>query len=156
MLENHSQDEPFSWKWVFISLAMFIGMEVILGVLLGYVVVGRYVSLSLRFLLQGLLNLASYFVGGFLIGVISPRVRVVEPAVGAFFAVAATIFLTLFTCNGVTKFKQNHERRVTLFSLVLGFRNSSMSSHILFLCSRLIVVNSSKALAKRFFRAPGF
>lgn len=104
MLENHSQDEPFSWKWVFISLAMFIGMEVILGVLLGYVVVGRYVSLSLRFLLQGLLNLASYFVGGFLIGVISPRVRVVEPAVGAFFAVVATIFLTLFTPYSFIRF----------------------------------------------------
>lgn len=104
MLENHSQDEPFSWKWVFISLAIFIGMEVILGVLLGYVVVGRYVSLSLRFLLQGLLNLASYFVGGFLIGVVSPRVRVVEPAVGAFFAVAATIGLTLFTPYAFIRF----------------------------------------------------
>ncbi len=101
---NLSKNEPFSWTWVFISLAMFIGMEIVLGILLGHFVVGRYASLSLRFLLQGILNLASYFVGGFLIGVITPRVRILEPGIGAFIAVAATICLTLFTPYSFIRF----------------------------------------------------
>ncbi len=101
---NLSKKESLSWTWVFISLAMFIGMEIVLGILLGYFVVGRYVSLSLRFFLQGVLNLTGYFVGGFIIGVITPRVRIVEPGIGAFIAVAATICLALFTPYSFIRF----------------------------------------------------
>lgn len=58
-------------------------------------------------------------------------------------------------CNGVVKFKQNHEIRVTLSSIVFGSRNFSMSSHILFLWSRFKSVKAPRASAKRFFRALG-
>ncbi|SDH14393.1 hypothetical protein SAMN04488136_10970 [Vibrio xiamenensis] len=54
-------------------------------------------SISLHFMMQGLLNLASYFIGGFIIGFISPGIRIYEPAAGAFLSVATMLLLTLFT-----------------------------------------------------------
>ncbi|MBU3917534.1 hypothetical protein KKA14_18530 [bacterium] len=89
--------QPFSRKWVLISIAIFIGVELILGGLVGNVIVGNYTSLGLRFMLQGLLNLISFLVGGFLIGLISPGIRILEPAVGAFLSVALMLFLAFFT-----------------------------------------------------------
>ena len=58
---------------------------------------GRYTSISLRFMMQGLLNLLSYVVGGFVVGAISPRVRLLEPAVGAALCVAVMLLVTIFT-----------------------------------------------------------
>ncbi len=87
----------FSKSWMFISFAIFIISELILGGLIGNIVVGRYMSISLHFMLQGLLNLISYFVGGFIIGVISPGIRIYEPAAGAFLSVAVMLLLTIFT-----------------------------------------------------------
>lgn len=89
--------QPFSWRWVLISMVTFVGLELLLGGVVGDLVVGKYKSLHLEFLLQGLLNLSSYFIGGFIIGVVSPRVRIHEPAVGAFASVALMLSLTLFT-----------------------------------------------------------
>jgi len=41
--------------------------------------------------------LASYFIGGFLIGLLSPGIRVLEPALGAFLAVGFTFLYGFFT-----------------------------------------------------------
>ena len=78
-------------------MAIFIGVELFLGGLIGNLVVGKYMSLSLRFMLQGLLNLASFFAGGFIIGLISPGIRIHEPAVGAFLSVSVMLCLSFFT-----------------------------------------------------------
>ncbi len=94
---NDLSSKPFSRKWVIISMAIFIGVELFLGGLVGNVIVGSYASMSLRFMLQGLLNLISFFIGGFFIGLISPGIRIFEPAVGAFLSVALMLILTLFT-----------------------------------------------------------
>ena len=48
-------------------------------------------------MVQGLLNLISYFIGGFIIGLISPGIRIYEPAVGAFLSVLVMLVLTFFT-----------------------------------------------------------
>ncbi len=88
--------QPFSKKWMFASMAIFLTMEILLGGLAGNLVSG-YVSISLRFLVQGLLNLVSYFVGGVIIGLISPGIRIYEPAAGAFLSVALMLCLSLFT-----------------------------------------------------------
>ena len=88
---------PFSTNWMFISMGIFIGVELLLGGVIGEMVVGRFVSLSLRFFLQGLLYLASFFIGGFIIGVISPGIRIREPAMGAFLSVALMLILSIFT-----------------------------------------------------------
>ena len=89
--------QPFSKKWMFASVAIFLGAELILGGLVGNVVVGRFMSRSLHFMLQGILNLVSFFVGGFIIGLISPGIRIHEPAVGAFLSVSIMLCLSIFT-----------------------------------------------------------
>ena len=89
--------QPFSWKWVIISMVTFVALELILGGVVGDLVAAQYKSLHLKFVLQGVLNLSGYFIGGFLIGVVSPKVRIHEPAVGAFASVALMLSLTFFT-----------------------------------------------------------
>lgn len=78
-------------------MGIFMGAELLLGVVVGEVVVGRYVSMSLRFLVQGLLHVASFFVGGLIVGLISTGVRITEPAVGAALSVVATLAMTVFS-----------------------------------------------------------
>ena len=106
------EKRAFSYKWMFLSMATFIGIELVLGGLVGEVLLGRYLSLSLQFTLQGLLNLVSYFIGGLLIGAVSPGLRMREPAVGAFLSVALMLGLTVFTPYSFIRF--------SLTKLVLG------------------------------------
>lgn len=94
---NNPKYHSFSKKWMFASMVIFIGVELFIGGLIGNFVLGRFMSLSLRFMLQGLLNLISFFIGGFIIGLISPGVRIHEPAVGAFFSVSIMLCLSIFT-----------------------------------------------------------
>lgn len=94
---NEPIEQSFSKKWMFASVAIFIGVELILGGLVGNVVVGRFLSRSLYFILQGVLNLVSFFIGGFIIGLISPGIRIREPAVGAFLSVSIMLCLSIFT-----------------------------------------------------------
>ncbi len=94
---NNPNHHSFSKKWMFASMVIFIGVELFLGGLIGHLVVGRFISLSLRFMLQGLLNLVSFFIGGFIIGLISPGIRIHEPAVGAFLSVTIMLCLSIFT-----------------------------------------------------------
>ena len=101
---KQSKYQPFSSKWMLASMGIFIGVELFLGGFIGEVVIGRMMSLSLRFLIQGLLNLLSFFIGGFIIGVVSPGLRVHEPAIGAFLSVAFMLFLSLFTPYSFIRF----------------------------------------------------
>ncbi len=87
----------FSKAWMFIAFFIFIVIELFLGGLVGEIVVGRYMSIHLRFMMQGLLNLVSFFLGGLLIGVFSPGIRIYEPAAGAALSVATMLLLTFFT-----------------------------------------------------------
>ncbi len=93
---SDSKRQPFSRKWMFGSMATFIVVELILGGLVGSFV-GSFMSISLRFMLQGLLHLISFFCGGLIIGLVSPGIRVFEPAVAAFLSVAVMVILTIFT-----------------------------------------------------------
>ena len=78
-------------------MVVFMLVELLLGGLIGHLIVGRFFSLGLHFAIQGFLNLLSYFLGGIIIGVISPRVRIDEPAAGAFLSVGLMLMLTIFT-----------------------------------------------------------
>lgn len=101
---KYDKDQPFSKKWMLASMAIFIGTELLLGGIVGEIVIGRFMSLSLRFMLQGLLNLVSFFIGGFIIGVISPGLRIREPATGAFLSVALMLILSIFTPYSFIRF----------------------------------------------------
>ena len=82
---------------MFASMGIFIAVELLLGGLIGDVLIGRYMSISLQFLSQGLLHIVSFFVGGFIVGLVSPGLRIREPAAGAFLSVSLMLALSVFT-----------------------------------------------------------
>ena len=94
---NQNRQRGFSKKWMIVSMIIFITVELILGGFVGQLVLGKFLSMSLRFMLQGLLYLISFFIGGFIIGIISPGVRMMEPAVDAFLSVSIMLLLSIFT-----------------------------------------------------------
>ena len=95
---------PFDVKWVVGSMFVFIAAEILFGVLLANILAGPVTSMSLRFMLQGVLNLLGFFVGGVLIGLFSPGLRIREPAMGAFLCVVLMMGLTLFTPYSFIRF----------------------------------------------------
>ncbi|MFB6352057.1 MAG: hypothetical protein ABEN55_06375 [Bradymonadaceae bacterium] len=87
----------WSWRWVWASLAIYVVVEVALGQIVGNYLLGGFISRPLYLKLQAFLMLAAYASGGGLVGLISPNVRIAEPAIGAFLAVAATFLYTVFS-----------------------------------------------------------
>lgn len=96
--------QPFSKKWVIISMVIYIATEIIIGYFIGSIIVGKYASMGLKFYLQGLCMLLAFYMGGFIVGFISPGIRTLEPALGAFLAVATMMAITLFTPSRVYHF----------------------------------------------------
>ena len=94
---DDKHQRPFSNKWMFASMGVFIGIELVLGGMVGGLLVGRFTSVGLRLVLQGSLYLASFFIGGFIIGLVSPSLRILEPAAGAFLSVALMLVFSIFT-----------------------------------------------------------
>ncbi len=86
----------FSQRWVWLSMAMFIASELFIGGFLGELIAGRMLSINTGFLMQGLLNLAGFVLGGFVIGVVSPGRRIIEPALAGFATIILIAILTLF------------------------------------------------------------
>ena len=86
-----------STLWVVLSLIIFIAVEILLGGIIGPFVVGRFVSRPLYLKLEVILMLGSYFFGGLIIGLLSPGIRVLEPAIGAALAVIFTWLYSFFT-----------------------------------------------------------
>lgn len=88
---------PFSWGWVWLSFAGFLAFQVALGYLAGEYLLKHYHTGHTKYLIEGGINLGSYYLGGFLIGFISPRVRLLEPAVAAGLAMLACLSVGWFT-----------------------------------------------------------
>lgn len=88
---------PFSWGWVWASFAGFVIVQVILGGLAGQYLLRGYHTMHTGYLIEGAINLGGYYLGGFVIGFISPRIRLMEPAVAAFLAMFACMSVGLFT-----------------------------------------------------------
>ena len=94
---TQSDRQPFSWNWVGLSLVIYITVQLLLGALLAQLLWRNMGFHTQRLLIEALLNLVSYFVGGILIGVISPGVRIWEPALAAVLAVGLVLSFALFT-----------------------------------------------------------
>lgn len=86
-LARRFEQENFEWKWVGISLGIYIAMQAFVLVLLPLVID--------QFDPQGLaglgLSVLIWFAGGIVMGVISPGRTFIEPAVGAALAALPTI-----------------------------------------------------------------
>lgn len=93
------QNQPFSWGWVFGSMAVFVVAQLVLALVIGQVLIGGRIAYGLQQLVQGLLILVSYLLGGFVIGVISPKIRIIEPALGAFLSIFLVVFVSFVMPN---------------------------------------------------------
>lgn len=96
---------PFSIAWTVVSIAIFLGVELVLGTWLGPYAVGKYVSPMFHLELQMLMHLLSFYLGGVLVGVLSPGVRLKEPAVGAFVSVMVVFMMSFFMPNWMIRFE---------------------------------------------------
>jgi len=88
---------PVSWNWVALSVLIFTAFEIVLGQGLTRLLAGSTTSHMLMLRLEMVLMSASFFAGGFLIGVVSPGPRLVEPAIGAGITVVFTFFIAFFS-----------------------------------------------------------
>lgn len=90
--EEHArryQQEDFEWKWALIGFAVFSGLQSLtLGVLPA--VIASYDPQGVSGLM---LSVPVFFVGGIVLGLISPGKTFVEPAVGAMLASVPTLGL---------------------------------------------------------------
>lgn len=89
--------DGFSKSLMWGSMALFLVIQVVLGALAGKILLGTFVSQHTRMLVEGGINLGSYALGGFIIGFVTPQLRLFEPAVGAFLALLAAMTVAWFT-----------------------------------------------------------
>ena len=74
--------------------------------------------------------LASYFVGGFLVGVMSPGIRIFEPAIGAFFAVLCTFIYGFFTPHRFFGFALNRLLIGGIIAFVLALLGADLGERL--------------------------
>ena len=103
---------PFSWLWVWATFAGFIAVQVGLARVANDYIFHGYQTAHLRYLVEGGINLASYYFGGFLVGFLSPSVRLKEPAVAG--------GLAMLTCLSVGWFTPVVFYQFGFFKFVLG------------------------------------
>lgn len=82
--------------WVMLSVVLFLAMELGIGAWLAPLIAGKYVSPMFHFQVQLLMHLAALYLGGLVVGLLSPGRRLLEPAVGAALSVALTFAFSLF------------------------------------------------------------
>jgi hypothetical protein len=89
--------QPFSVNWVIASVVIFTAMELLIALVIApAILVGKLASPMLQMRLQMLMHLGSFLLGGVAVGIVSPGVRLTEPAVGAFIAVMLTFMMSFF------------------------------------------------------------
>lgn len=97
MLTPSDQRQPFSWAWVIAAVVIITGMEIAIAVVISpLLLASRLATQMVQLRLDMLMHLASFLVGGWVVGVISPRVRMWEPAVGAAISVAIVFLMSVF------------------------------------------------------------
>jgi hypothetical protein len=89
-------ERPFSPAWVFLSVVLFLAVELVIGSWIGPAIIGKYVSPMFHLQVQMVMHLASLYLGGLVVGVVSPGRRLMEPALGAFLSVAITFLMSFF------------------------------------------------------------
>jgi hypothetical protein len=91
------QQEHFEMKWALMAAGVFLAAEIVILVLLPFVI-STFDPQGLPGLL---ISVVVCFVGGIVVGIMSPGKTFVEPAVGALMAVVPTIsYLAIVTPEG--------------------------------------------------------
>lgn len=97
MSKSDPASRSFSFGWVLASTVGYLTMQVVLGIAAQMLVLPFVVAKHTQFLTEGLIILLGFYVGAFVIGVVSPGRRIVEPVLGAIFAVGAAFSVANFT-----------------------------------------------------------
>ena len=95
-MSRPAAERPFSNGWMMASVVLFLAVELLLGTWIGPLVIGKYVSPMFHLQVKMLMHLASFYVGGVLVGLLSPGIRLKEPAVGAFISVLVVFLMSFF------------------------------------------------------------
>jgi stress response protein SCP2 len=122
--------KEMSWGWIFTSFWVFVVLELILGGVIGKMVLGRFVPHMLSHMLEALLVLSSFFIGGAVVGIISPKVRIIEPAIAAFMSVILTLSLSFFSPYSFMSFTWNKVFFGGGFAFVLAFLGAHLGEKI--------------------------
>ncbi len=94
---SNAKVQPFAWRWVFASMMLFIALELALGEGMAHLLAGRVLSDGTSLLMRNGLQLAAFFTGGAIIGVVSPKLRLLEPALGAVGCMVLIVVMTWMT-----------------------------------------------------------
>ena len=92
-----SAGNSFSFNWVIVSVLGYLAMQVGLGMLAKLFIFPFAATKHTEFMAQGLIIIVGFYVGAFIIGVISPGRRTIEPVLGAVLAVGAAFSVSNFT-----------------------------------------------------------
>ena len=92
-----SELRPISRPWIVASILIFVALELLFGGATAYFLSGRNISHMLGLRIELAMSLLSFFLGGFVVGLISPGMRLIEPAIGASVTVVFTFLIAFFT-----------------------------------------------------------
>lgn len=87
---------PFSTAWTILSVVLFLAIELFIGTWVGPFVIGKYVSPMFHYQVQMVMHLLSLYLGGLVVGVVSPGRRLLEPAIGAAASVIVVFLMSFF------------------------------------------------------------
>ena len=111
-------------------MVIFLSIELLLGGFIAPLLSGRFVGRVFLLRIEVLLMLTSYFVGGLFVGVISPGIRIFEPAIGAFFAVLCTFIYSFFTPHRFFGFALNRRIIGGIIAFVLALFGADLGERI--------------------------
>jgi uncharacterized membrane protein YhdT len=95
--ERRYQQDHFEWRWALLAAGVYLAAQMVILVGLPFVI-STFDPQGLPGLL---ISVAVWFVGGIIVGAISPGKTFIEPAIGALIAVIPTVsYLALTTPDG--------------------------------------------------------
>ncbi len=96
--------KSFSWGWMLVSLVVFIMAEITIAGLFQTNWFVTFVPHSFRYLVEVVSFSLSFLIGGITVGLVSPSIRVLEPAIAAFLSLILLLSNGFFTPNGFADF----------------------------------------------------
>lgn len=96
-MDAPEQSQPFSWAWVTATVLIITAMEIGIAIVISpALLASKLASQMVQLRLDMIMHLGSFLLGGWFVGIISPRVRMWEPAVGAAIAVIIVFLMSFF------------------------------------------------------------
>lgn len=97
MSNSKPKNNSFSFNWIVGSVFIYLLLQVVFGMGAQQFVLPNIAAEHTKFLTEGLIVMLGFYVGAFVIGVISPGLRTLEPVLGAMTAILAAFSIVYFT-----------------------------------------------------------